>query len=149
MERAKKVAVVALVVLGLGVFGYFQYASASQIEISLEQSERQSRDEHGSNYDVELRFDNPSLLTLAAGESEFFIISEDEVVGKGSLEPFTLQPLDSSYARGTVLVDRDADEAQSITISGTIRYDALLTSIDVPFVYQPTDEQAREFIHQG
>ena len=29
-----------------------------------------------------------------------------------------------------------------------MKYDIILTTIDVPFVFYPTDEQAREFIHQ-
>jgi len=36
-----------------------------------------------------------------------------------------------------------------VKISGVTKYDLLVTSIDVPFVYYPTEEQAREFIHQN
>ena len=32
--------------------------------------------ENGSNYNIELRFENPSLLILTAGETEFFVIEE-------------------------------------------------------------------------
>ena len=33
-------------------------------------------------------------------------------------------------------------------ITGTTKYDVFFTSIDIPFVYHPTEEQAIEFIHQ-
>jgi len=134
----------------VSIFGYSQYASASQIEVSITHSELLNENEKGSNYNIELQFDNPSLLILTAGETEFFIIADNKMVGEGQLEPFTLQPLDSSYVKGTFHTDSNVDdESQSIKISGVTKYDIFFTSIDVPFVYYPTEEQAREFIHQN
>jgi len=149
MKSSKKAGIVVLVLLGMGVFGYSQYASASQIGVSISQSELLNEDEKGSNYNIELEFKNPSLLILTAGETEFFIISNDEIVGKGNLESFTLQPLDSSFVKGIFHTDVNSDEAHSVKISGVTKYDLLVTSLDVPFVYYPTEEQAREFIHQN
>ncbi len=150
MKSSKKAGIVVLFVLGMSIFGYSQYASASQIRVSINQSELLNENEKGSNYNIELQFENPSLLILNAGETEFFIISNDEIIGKGNLESFTLQPLDSSYVRGTFHTDVNSDdESQSVRISGVIKYDMVITSIDVPFVYYPTEEQAREFIHQN
>ena len=106
--------------------------------------------EKGSNYNIELRFENPSLLTLTAGETEFFVIVNDEMVGKGNLEPFTLQPLDSSYVNGIFYTDSNTDEeSKTVKITGITKYDLIITSIDIPFVYYPTEEQASEFIHQN
>lgn len=150
MKSSKKAGIVVLFVLGMSIFGYSQYASASQIRVSINQSELLNENEKGSNYNIELQFENPSLLILNAGETEFFIISNDEIIGKGNLESFTLQPLDSSYVKGTFHTDVNSDdESQSVRISGVIKYDMVITSIDVPFVYYPTEEQAREFIHQN
>ena len=150
MKSSKKAGMVVLFVLGMSIFGYSQYASASQIGVSISQSELLDENDRGSNYNVELRFENPSLLILTAGETEFFVISNDEIIGKGNLESFTLQPLDSSYVKGTFHTDINSnDKAQSVKISGVTKYDMLITSIDVPFVYYPTEEQAREFIHQN
>ena len=36
-----------------------------------------NEDDKGSNYNVEFQFENPSLLVLTAGETEFFVISND------------------------------------------------------------------------
>ena len=150
MKSSKKGSLIVLFVLGMSIFGYSQYASASQIAVSITQSELLDVNEKGSNYNIELQFENPSLLILAAGETEFFIIANNEMVGEGKLESFTLQPLDSSYVKGTFHTDSIVDEeSQSIKISGVTKYDMFFTSIDVPFVYYPTEEQAREFIHQN
>ena len=97
MKSSKKGGLIVLVVLGMSIFGYSQYASASQIEVSIAHSELLNVNEQGSNYNIELQFENPSLLILTAGETEFFIIANNEMVGKGQLESFTLNPLDSSY----------------------------------------------------
>ncbi|MEE8383978.1 MAG: hypothetical protein V3R39_03440 [Nitrosopumilus sp.] len=150
MKSSKKGGLIVLFVLGMSIFGYSQYASASQIEVSITQSELLNVNEQGSNYNIELQFENPSLLILTAGKTEFFIIANNEMVGKGQLESFTLNPLDSSYVKGTFHTDSNAnEESQSIKISGVTKYDLFFTSIDVPFVYYPTEEQAREFIHQN
>ena len=149
MKASKKAGIVILIVLGMSIFGYSQYVSASQIGVSISQSELLNENNEGSNYNVELQFENPSLLILTAGETEFFVISNDEIIGKGNLESFTLQPLDSSFVKGTFHTDPYSDESHSMKISGVTKYDLLVTSIDIPFVYYPTEEQAREFIHQN
>jgi len=149
MKSSKKAGIFVLFVLGMSIFGYSQYASASQIGVSISQSELLDENDKGSNYNVELQFENSSLLILTAGETEFFVISNDKIIGKGNLESFTLQPLDSSYVKGTFHTDVNSNEAQSVKISGVTTYDMVFTTIDVPFVYYPTEKQAREFIHQN
>ena len=146
--KSSKSGIIVLFVLGMSIFGYSQYASASQIGVSITQSELLNENEKGSNYNIELKFVNPSLLLLTTGETEFFVIMNDEMVGKGQLESFTLQPLESSNVKGIFHTDSKNDESKSVKITGITKYDLLLTTIDVPFVFYPTDEQAREFIHQ-
>jgi len=150
IRSPKKAGLIVLFVLGMSIFGYSQYVFASQIGVSITQSELLNENEKGSNYNIELQFENPSLLILTAGDTEFFIIANNEVIGAGQLEPFTLQPLGNSYVKGIFHTDSNVDEkSQSIKISGVTKYDLFFTSIDVPFVYYPTEEQAREFIHQN
>jgi hypothetical protein len=149
MKSSKKVSIV-LFLLGMSVFGYSQYASASQIGMSISQSELLDETENGSNYNVELRFENPSLLIMTAGETEFFVIANDEIIGKGQLESFTLYPLGHTFVKGTFHTDPNTnEESQLIKITGVTKYHLVVASIDVPFVYYPTQEQAREFIHQN
>jgi len=150
MKSSKKGGLIVLFILGMSIFGYSQYTSASQIEVSITHSELLNETEKGSNYNIELRFENPSLLILTAGETEFFVIANDEMVGKGKLESFTLQPLDSSYVNGIFHTDSNTDEEpKTVKITGITKYDLIITSIDIPFVYYPTEEQASEFIHQN
>ena len=148
MNSSKKGGLIVLFILGMSIFGYSQYASASQIGVSITQSELLNEDEKGANYNIELQFENPSLLILTSGTTEFFVIADDQMVGKGQLEPFTIQPLDSSYVKGTFHTYSNDKESKSVKITGVTKYDIFFTSIEIPFVYYPTEEQAREFIHQ-
>ena len=147
--KSSKNGLIVLFVLGISIFGYSQYASVSQIEVNIIQSELLDDDEKGSNYNIELQFDNPSLLVLTAGKTEFFVINNNEMIGKGQLESFTLQPLNSINVKGIFHTDSDNDEVKSVKITGVTKYNILLTTIDIPFVFYPTEEQAREFIHQN
>ncbi|MCV0393367.1 MAG: hypothetical protein K5790_08795 [Nitrosopumilus sp.] len=150
MKSSKKGGLIVLFVLAMSIFGYSQYASASQIGVSISSSELLSENEESSFYNIELKFQNPSVLILSAGETEFYVISKDEIIGIGQLEPFTLQPLDSSNVKGTFQTYSNSDgKTNSVKITGETKYDVLFASINVPFVYYPTEEQAREFIHES
>ncbi|ABK78057.1 hypothetical protein CENSYa_1435 [Cenarchaeum symbiosum A] len=148
MRNSRKAIIIALVA-GLGIFGYTQYASATQIGVVITESRLVAEGADGSTYDLMLEFENPSLLVLTAGETEFTLTADDRRIGDGTLEPFVLSAMDSTEVSGTFLIE-DEDEYEGdpeVRINGVTRYDALFTSIDVPFVYYPTAEQARGFIH--
>lgn len=150
MKSSKKGAIIAFVV-GISLFGYSQYASASQIGVVVTDSHILEEDDQGAKYDVQLKFDNPSLLMLTAGETNFFVIADEKIIGQGQLEPFTLPPIGNSIVKGTFSTDSENnyDESPVVKINGITKYDVFFTSLEVPFVYYPTDEQAREFIHQN
>ncbi|MEO2264476.1 MAG: hypothetical protein ABGW49_01155, partial [Nitrosopumilus sp.] len=61
-------------------------------------------------------------------------------------ESFTLYPISSIYVEGTFTTDTNSDESKSVKISGITKYDLLVTIIEVPFDYYPTNEQTRKFI---
>ena len=149
MENSRKILIIVFVI-GMGVFGYSQYALASQIGVMITQSDLIEENEQFSSYDIELKFENPSLLILTAGETDFFVIADDKTVGEGKLEPFTLSALSSKSVSGTFQTESnlESENLPIVKISGVTKYDVLFSSIDVPFVYYPTEEQAREFIHQ-
>ena len=116
----------------MSILGYSQYESVSKISVSISENVIINEDKNNSNYKIELEFRNPSLLTLPTGETEFFVFYDDEMVGKGNLESFRLYPISSIYVKGTFTTDT--------------KYDLLVTTIEVPFDYHPTDEQTRKFI---
>ena len=144
MKSVKKKSTIILFLLLAGISVYSQYQSASEISVSI--SENAIINEDNSNYKIELEFTNPSLLTLPAGETEFFVFYDDEVVGEGNLESFTLYPISSTYVAGTFTTDSNSDESKSVKISGITKYDLWVTTINVPFDYYPTKEQTRKFI---
>jgi len=144
VKSVKKKSTIILFLLLAGILVYSQYQSASEISVSI--SENAIINEDNSNYKIELVFTNPSLLTLPAGETEFFVFYDDEVVGEGNLESFTLYPISSTYVAGTFTTDSNSDESKSVKISGITKYDLWVTTINVPFDYYPTKEQTRKFI---
>ncbi len=150
--RGSRKALIIFLVLGIIGFGYSQYASASQIEAKIVHSELNGETGSQSNYNIQLQFENPSLLYFSSGETEFLITANGKVVGLGELEPFVLPALSTSYAEGTFETFRQVEDTESapiVKISGVTQYDLIITSIDVPFVFYPTAEQAREFIHHS
>ena len=146
MKSLKKKSAIILFLLLVSILGYSQYESVSKISVSISENAIMNENKNNSNYKIELEFRNPSLLTLPAGETEFFVFYDDEMVGKGNLESFTLYPISSIYVEGTFTTDTNSDESKSVKISGIIKYDLLVTTIEVPFDYYPTDEQTRKFI---
>lgn len=150
MKSSKKAAIIVLV-LGIGLFGYSQYASASQIGVVITNSQILEENENGATYDIELKFENPSLLVLTAGKTDFFVMANEKIIGQGQLEPFMLQPLSSTMTKGIFSTEsqNNSDELPVVKLTGVTKYDIVFTSLEVPFVYYPTEEQAREFIHQN
>ncbi len=145
MSLRKKSAVI-LFFLIVGIIGYSQIQLASEISINLSENEIINNNKIETNYKIELEFKNPSLLTLPAGETEFFVSYDNQIVGKGNLESFTLNPLSSSFVEGTFTTETSSNESKSVKISGITKYDLLITSIDIPFEYYPSEEQTRKFI---
>jgi hypothetical protein len=146
----KKRIVIIAAIIGVVVFGYTQYASAHQIKVVITDSKLIQKTEEGSLYDLKLQFNNPSLLFLTAGKTEFTIAADDDALGGGALEPFILPALGKVTTSGTFLKDHSANSDNSqIKITGVTKYQLLFTSIDVPFTYYPTAEQTSEFIHDA
>ena len=146
MKSLKKKSTIILFLLLVSILGYSQYESVSKISVSISENAIMNENKNNSNYKIELEFRNPSLLTLPAGETEFFVFYDDEVVGEGNLESFTLYPISSTYVTGTFTTDSNSDESKSVKISGITKYDLWVTTINVPFDYYPTKEQTRKFI---
>ena len=149
MRSSRKVIIIALVI-GISFFAYFQFVSISQISMIITHNQPLKENEGESMYSIELEFNNPSLLVLTAGETEFFITLNERVIGKGRLDPFVLPPLDKISVSGTYLKDSNikSQENTVVKINGVTKYNVFFTTIDVPFVFYPTSEQAREFIQQ-
>jgi len=149
--KTRKKAIIIFVIVA-SIFGYSQYALASQIGVIVAKSELLEQNDNESTYNVQLEFNNPSLLVLNAGKTDFVISVEDEKIGDGVLEPFVLSAISKTMVDGVFKSDRkysDSENTPLVKISGVTKYDVFFTTLDVPFVYYPTEDQAREFIQQN
>jgi len=149
MKVLKKKSTIVLFLLFVSILGYSQYQSASEISVNISENTIINEDKNNLNYKIELEFKNPSLLTLPAGETKFFIFYDNEIIGKGNLESFTLYPISNTHVNGTFTTDQKSDESKSVKISAIIKYDLLGIFIEIPFDYYPTNEQTRKFIQQN
>jgi len=152
MRVSKKIGIIVLF-LGIGVFGYSQYISASNIGVIVTQNEFLEKKDTVSVYNVQLEFENPSLLILNAGETDFTITVEDTKIADGVLEPFILSSMSKASVNGIYLkedlIEMEESQSPTVKISGITKYDVFFTSLEIPFVYYPSDDQAREFINQN
>ena len=149
MKSSKKKNIIILFLLFVSILGYSQYQSASEISVNISENTIINENKNNLNYKIELEFENPSLLTLPVGETKFFIFYDNEIVGKGDLESFTLYPRSNSHVNGTFTTNQKSDESKSVKISAIIKYDLLGIFIEIPFDYYPTNEQTRKFIQQN
>ena len=150
MKTAKKAIIIFAIVAG--IFGFSQYASASQIGVTIAKNELLEQNGNEATYNMQLEFNNPSLLVLTAGKTDFVISVEDEKIGDGVLEPFVLPAMSKALVDGVYKSDKkysDSENTPLVKISGVTKYDVFFTTLDVPFVYYPTEDQAREFIQQN
>ena len=149
MKSSKKKSIIILFLLCASIFGYSQYQSALEISVNISENTIINEDKNNLNYKIVLEFKNPSLLTLPVGETEFFIFYDNEIIGKGNLESFTLYPISNNHVKGTFTTDQKSDESKSVKISAITKYDLFGIPIEIPLDYYPTDEQTRKFIQQN
>ena len=145
---AKKAAIIVLIMLTIIVFGYVQYASASQISAKITQTKLLEKLDNRTFHSLNIEFSNPSVLVLTAGKTHFTIYADDEIIGKGTLEPFTIPALGKVSTNGTWEKYQPAPDNSQIKITGQTKYQIAVISFDVPFVYYPTNDQTRDFISE-
>ncbi|MDI1494783.1 MAG: hypothetical protein K8823_89 [Cenarchaeum symbiont of Oopsacas minuta] len=146
-RSSKKIALALVLSLIFVAFGYSQYIAITNISSTITDSQELGTVPLGYSYELQIGFENPSLLMLAAGDTEFTISAGGEKIGDGKLDPFYLSALGSGTAYGKYTVYENAKDANGVVkISGTTSYDLYVTILDIPFVYYPTGEQQSKFI---
>jgi len=153
MERRSKIAIVCIVA-AVGIFGFVQYLSVSHLHVSIVQSKIMERTNQGTLYNLQLQFNNPSLLILNVGKTDFLVLANGENLGTGILQPSTIPALGKTVSQTPFLADNtvldkynDNNNIPSLKLTGTSKYDLIFTSVDIPFTYYPTQQEARDFIH--
>ena len=145
---------VIAVVGTIGGFAYFQYATATHLHVSMKNSEIAERNDAGTLYHLQIQFDNSSPMILNVGKTDFLISVEGENLGAGILEPTIISAVgktivETPFLADNVILDKyqKRNDTPSLKLNGITRYNLFFTSLDIPFTYYPTQEEAREFIH--
>jgi len=155
MKRKSKVSIIIIsIVAVLAIFGYLQYAAATQLHVSMKSSKIIERTDDGTLYTINLEFENSSFMILNVGRTDFIISVEGENLGAGILEPIIIPANGKSIAETPFLADNkildkyeQKESSPSLRLDGSIAYNLLFTTLKIPFTYYPTQEEAREFIH--
>ncbi|MDE1724931.1 MAG: hypothetical protein KGH76_03410 [Thaumarchaeota archaeon] len=155
MERRTKIVIIAVcVVAAIGIFAYSQYLSATHLSISILESKVIQRNDNNSLYNMTLQFQNPSLLPINVGQTDFVISINDENLGTGTLQPLVIPSMGKISSSAPFTADNTVlnkynnnDVIPKVKLSGTSKYGISIISVNVPFTYYPTEQEAREFIH--
>lgn len=155
MERRSKVIIIVVcIVATMGIFGYSEYLSATNLNISILGSKIIQRNGNNLLYIMTLQFKNPSLLPINVGQTEFGISLNNESFGTGTLQPLVVPPMGKITTQAPFMADNvilgkydKSDNVPSVKLTGTSKYGISIISVDVPFTYYPKEQEAREFIH--
>ncbi len=153
MEKRTKIVVVSIIVAAVGIFGYVQYLSVSHLHVSIVQSKVIQKTDQGTLYNLQLQFNNPSLLMLDVGRTDFVVLANGENLGNGVLPPSVIPAMGKTISQTPFLADNTVlnkynknDNVPSLKLTGTSQYKILFTTVSIPFTYYPTQDEAREFI---
>ncbi len=153
MEKRSKVIVISIIIAAVGVFGYVQYLSVSNLHVSIVQSKIIQKTDQGTLYDLKLQFNNPSLLILNVGKTDFMVSANGENLGTGVLQPSVIPAMGKTVSQTPFLADNSVlnkynkdNNVPSLKLTGTSQYNVLFTTVSIPFTYYPTQDEAREFI---
>jgi LEA14-like dessication related protein len=154
MRRGSKVAIVVGIIVAVGIFAYVEYVSATHLNISILHSKVVHKTNTTTLYNMTIQFRNPSLLPLTIGKTDFIISINGENLGTGTFEPFAIPPIGRTVSQSPFLAENTildkynkTDNIPNVKLTGTSKYDILIVSVNVPFTYYPTQDEAREFIH--
>ena len=154
MKKGSKIALVSIIIVAVGSFAYIQYVSATHLHVSILENKVVEKNKDGTLYNMQLEFKNPSLLVLNIGRTDFVISIAGEDLGTGVLQPSMIPALGKTVSQTPFVADNtilhkydNSDNIPNVKLIGTSRYDLLFVSVNIPFTYYPTQEEAREFIH--
>ncbi|MDE1845167.1 MAG: hypothetical protein KGI10_07560 [Thaumarchaeota archaeon] len=155
MERRSKIVIIVVcIVASAGIFAYSQYLSATHLSISILESKVIQRNADNSLYNMTLQFQNPSLLPINVGQTDFVISINNENLGTGTLQPIVIPPMgkiasQAPFTADNTILDKynKSDSVPNVKLTGTSKYGISIISVNVPFTYYPTEQEAREFIH--
>jgi LEA14-like dessication related protein len=153
-RRSKVIIIVVCVIAAIGIFAYSQYTSATHLSISILESKIIQRNDNNSLYNMTLQFQNPSLLPINVGQTDFVISINGENLGTGTLQALVIPPIGKISSQAPFTADNTilhkydkSNNVPNVKLTGTSKYGISIISVNVPFTYYPTEQEAREFIH--
>lgn len=153
MEKRTKIIVISIIVAAVGVFGYVQYLSVSNLHVSIIQSKIVQRTDQSTLYNLQIQFQNPSLLFLNVGTTNFAVSANGENLGTGVLQASLIPAMGKTVSQTPFLAENsvldkynNTNNVPSLKMTGTSEYTVFFTTISIPFTYYPTQDEAREFI---
>ncbi len=150
----RRVAIIAVIaVVGVSAFlGYFGIEAAKNLDVSMYDSTVISKDDQLTKYDAKIQFRNTSFAPITVGDTSYNINVDDEHLGTGTIKPFVIAPystmlVDSEFTANSAVLDRYGGEIphERTQLTGTSNYDLYLTTFNVPFNHNPTEEQVKKF----
>lgn len=127
-----------MAVVAIGALGGWQYVAATGISVSIAGSELLGSDERGSTYALTVAVENPTIIPIAVGKTDFVVVEGSRDVGSGTIEAFVMPAMGSTTAGGEYLLEAgsgDGGGGQGARIVGVTSYDVLFASISIPFEY--------------
>ena len=153
MERKKAAAIGIGIAGSFAVIVFLQIDAANNLDILLQDSTLVSKEDNYSFYIVSLHLTNNRFMLLNAGEIDYTIKVNDEILGSGIIKPFYL----GAYETKTVDSDFKADNYvrnkyngmlsdNDVKLTASSNYRLYMLSFEIPFSHNPTPEQIDKFV---
>jgi LEA14-like dessication related protein len=153
-RRSKAIIIAVCIVAVVGIFAYSQYLFAVHTSISILDSKIIQRNDNNSLYNMTLQFQNPSMIPINVGQTDFVISVNNENLGAGILQPLVIPPMgkissQAAFTADNTILDKynKSNNIPNVKLTGTSKYGISGISVNVPFTYYPTQQEASEFIH--
>ena len=156
-NSSKRIAIIAVAaVAGVSAFyAYFAVEAAKSMDISMYDYTVISKNDEQTKYNAKIQFKNTSFVPLTIGNTSYNVNVDGEYLGTGTIKPFIIgpfstMPVDSEFTAKNVILDRYGGEIpyERTHLTGTSNYNLYLTAFDVPFSYNPTEEQVKKFTNK-
>jgi len=153
VPKRRAVMITIAAVAGAIVFlAYFGIEAAKTMDIAMRDSTIVSEDDIHTFYNAKIQFSNTSFIPLSIGHTGYNVNVNGEYLGSGTIESFTILPystmlVDSEFTAINEVLDKYDGKIphEQIELGGTSSYNLYLTTLDVPFNHNPTEEQVKKF----
>ncbi|MEM2760011.1 MAG: hypothetical protein QXU32_01175 [Nitrososphaerales archaeon] len=153
ISKKKIVVIAATTIVGVSAFlAYFGIEAAKNLDVYMHDSTMISKDSQQTKYDARIQFINNSFVPLSIGDTSYSISVNGEFLGTGKIKPFIIGPygtvvVESEFTGINEVLDRYDGKIphEQTQLTGKSNYSLYLTTLDVPFNHNPTEDQVKKF----